>query len=157
MTSEPKLPGAKRPWMRPLLSGLAILLCGVLIGGALTSMLLWDRLSHQMRHPRLDPLRASMRISEKYDLDEDTRLQLREILDAHIAEFEKIRQRATPTLDSLSIDFRDQVAEILSPEQSEEWLTEFDDHMRRFKKRFHGPFKEAPPEPAPPPPEPPRR
>ncbi len=146
MSAESKLPSVGRPWMRPFLSGLAILLCGVLIGGALTTLVLWDRLSHEMRHPRFDPLEASLHIAEKFNLDDGQAKRLQQIVAEHDERFNEVRATVSPTLDSLSINFRDEVAALLGPEQTAEWIEEFNDHHRQFKKRPPRDFRRPPSE-----------
>ncbi len=155
----PPAPG-KRLWLKPTLTGVVILLCGILIGSGLTSLVLWERMSRDMRHPRFTPERISEMIIDRYDLDDEQRVRIRAILDSNREQFLLIRDRFKPAVDSLIVDAREKVAEVLGPENADRWRRDFEEFRRQFpgpprdKERRHDEDRRRDRRPPPPPPPP---
>lgn len=118
--------------LRATLIGAAILLCGVVIGSAATTGILWNRLSRDLREPPVISARVADRIIERYDLPGDMRSSLEEILERHRYDVEAVRDSLRPMMDTLRVQFREEVAELMPGELADRWRADFDEDSRRW-------------------------
>lgn len=118
--------------LRTVLLGAAILFCGAVIGSAVTTGLLWKRLSRDLRHPPVISERVADRIIERYDLPQDLRGSLAEVLERHRGDVEAVRDSLEPMMDSLRVQFREDIAAVLPDDLAERWRADFDSDFERW-------------------------
>lgn len=126
MGETTQIPRKRRPWLRGLAMGALILVCGMLIGGGLTLFAIGAHVHRATHHPEEIPPRAAKRVGRKLDLDKEQVRQLEEIFARRQAAIFNIRDRVAPELHLEFKRTRKEVAEILTPEQRQEWDELFD-------------------------------
>jgi hypothetical protein len=142
------LPKAKRPVWRMVILGVVILVCGMVIGGGLTTYVLWKRVETTIMHPRLMPERIVEHMESSLDLTPEQAEQIREIFTRRHERFDKLRVEMEPLIQAELDSIREEVSRVLTPEQLEEWTSGFDRMHRRW---FRGPMFGKGPRPGPPP------
>ncbi|MHC4230034.1 MAG: hypothetical protein ACYSW0_21565 [Planctomycetota bacterium] len=123
-----------------VIAGMAILLCGIVIGSGATFL----RLKHRIIRDRRPPLRdVVVDMRTRYDLTEEQTKQAEEILgkrrEIMRTLFEEFRQKTEAEFQQLSTAMK----EILSPEQYERWENDFKARRGTGPGRF-GPGKPGP-------------
>lgn len=135
---EPQsLPQAKPPVWRGVLLGFLILVCGMVIGGGLTTRILWKRVESNILHPRLIPERIVEHMESSLDLSPEQTEQIREIFARSFERFDELRVEMEPLVKAELDSIREEVAAVLTPEQLEKWNRRFD---RMRKRWFRGPM-----------------
>ncbi len=131
------LPISRRLWGRGALIGAVILLCGMVIGGGLTSFVVWRRVQNSVMNPRVMPARIVDHMRGPLDLTDEQAQQLHEIFTRHHSRFEELRKEMEPLVEEELEAIRTEVAAVLTPEQLEKWNRRFD---RMRKRWFRGPM-----------------
>lgn len=132
-------PALKKLWLRNFFVGLAILLCGMVIGGILTAVSLKQTPERPegWRHERI-PERIAGEMREKYDLSETQETQLQAIFEAHWKTLSEIRAEVEPRVEAEHESLRKAVEEVLTPEQAAKWREEFEKMRSRWRPRGGG-------------------
>jgi len=109
-----------------LLFGVVILLCGMAIGGGLTTKILWNRLLYNIQHPEHVPVLIVKSMEKGLGLNAEQADQIRPIINAHFKNIHDIRREIRPRFDAELDGMRNEVAAVLTPEQAEHWKKGFD-------------------------------
>ena len=133
---EAHLPKPRRRWLRPVLLGLVIWFCGLIMGGGLTLHVLWGELNRVARNPARLTERITYRITHRLDLNEAQQNQVRRILGKYQKEFTDLRREVRPRINSLLESARQDITDILTPEQVPEW----EEYYREVRGRFLPPL-----------------
>ena len=141
-------PAVRRPWMRSLLLGLVILICGIVIGVVSTAIFLHPSSDHGRRGDHL-PQSIAERMQTKYGLTDDQRQRLQTIFDEHIKKLSAIRTEIQPRMDAEQEALRQSVEPVLTPDQAKRWREEYEKMRKQWHQRDGG-------GPPPPPPGPPK-
>lgn len=115
---KPESPGPPVHWSSVLL-GLVLFLCGGLAGAALT----------EFRHESRDelpaapaiPRRLADHLQSKLGLTIEQRDAIEKITREHQVELRRLRRRFFPQFRPLLDSFVQQISDVLSPEQAEQW------------------------------------
>lgn len=131
---ENTAPVARRAWVRTLVFGVVILLCGVVIGGVATAVALRHFPVHGMMRP-LHPLpeRIASDMQHKYNLTDEQKERLRVIFDEHTKKLSVIRAEVQPRVEAEHEALRRGVETVLTPEQAEQWRAEYE----RMRSLWH--------------------
>ena len=127
------LPRARRRWLRTILLGIVILLCGMVIGGALTLHFRWPRLLLARHSWERMPEHIVERMRSELDLTAEQQREIEEILAKHHGAMESIRTEVEPRVEAQLDSMRREIDAVLTPEQAARWSEHFE-RMRR-----HGP------------------
>ena len=138
-------PATRRPWLRSLLLGIVILICGSVIGSVTTAILLQPSSEHGHRGDRL-PQNIAERMQKKYGLTDDQRQRLQVIFDEHIKKLSAIRTEIQPRMDAEQEALRQSVEPVLTPDQAKRWREEYENMRKQWHQRESAP----PPPPGPP-------
>jgi hypothetical protein len=131
------LPKTQPSVWRMLILGVVILMCGMVIGGGLTTYVLWKRVESTITHPRLMPERIVEHMESSLNLTPEQAEQVREIFARRHERFDKMRVEMEPLVQAELDSIREEVSRVLTPEQLEEWNRRFDRMHRRW---FRGPM-----------------
>jgi len=130
--ASPPPPPPRRPsTLKMVLLGLAILLCGMVIGSAGTLFVARRAVVHAVLHPEEMPTRAAQRLGRRLDLSAEQQAQVETILRRRLLALAHVRERFRPQIDRELDDLREEVAAMLDEEQAQQWRDDFR-RLRRF-------------------------
>jgi len=109
-------------WWRPLLFVVVAFVCGAVVGGGLTARFLLHRFIEGFQQPAIVAERIAGRMDTFLDLDDTQQVAVRNILDAQVEEIIAIRNESIPEVLAVLRAGRDEVSEVLTPEQRKLWL-----------------------------------
>ncbi len=109
-------------WWRPLLLVVVAFVCGAVVGGGLTARFILNRFIEGFQQPAVVADRIVGRMDTFLDLDDEQQAAVRNILDTQVDEIVAIRNDTIPEVLAVLRAGRDEVAEVLTPEQRELWL-----------------------------------
>jgi len=143
----PRMPVRHVPWVRSALLGIVILLCGAVIGGVVTAVMLKAPPEHGFGPPERLPQEIAGRMREKYRLSEEQTERIRAIFEEHAKRFAAIRAEVLPRIEAAHESLRSAVEEVLTPEQTRAWREEFESMRRPWGPHRGGPppFPKGPP------------
>ena len=124
--------GRTRVWTTVLLAAL-IFVAGAAVGGGATVLVGLRRLEHALQHPQMMPQRITDRLTRRLDLSPQQAAQVRQIITQRQAAFEEIRREMYPRVTAELDRARDEIAEVLTDEQREQWKSLFEKTRRRFR------------------------
>jgi hypothetical protein len=131
LKETPITPARRRTWVRSLLLGMVILLCGAVIGSVITAVALEQRPIHGIRRPDRLPERIAEDMRWKYKLTDEQERQIQAIFEEHGKKLSDIRAEVQPRVDAEHEALRRGVEAVLTPEQAGQWRQEYE-HMRRL-------------------------
>jgi hypothetical protein len=103
------------------LMGLVILICGMLIGGAVTSKFAWKRFIDRTRHHDRINERIVHRMHRDLGLSEEQRRQIQDIIHQHRENLQELHLEVQPRLEEELEQMRQEVENVLTPEQARRW------------------------------------
>ena len=112
--------------------GLAILLCGILIGAGGTVICVQKILVHAIHHPEEAPARITARLRKKLDLSDDQAVRVKAILSERQKAIQAIRRETQPKVMKEFEKTKEEVASILTPDQARLWRSRFEQLQRRW-------------------------
>ncbi len=133
---ETLLPRPRRRWVRTTLLGIVILLCGMVIGGAVTLHARWPRLLLARHSWERMPEHIANRMRTELDLTEEQQRHIERILAKHHAAMESIRVEVQPRVQAQIDSMRRDIDAVLTPDQAVRWS----EHFKRMPR--HGPRSE---------------
>jgi len=123
----PRLPmPGRRSWWLSLSMGLALLLCGAIIGGSVTALYLFDRLMTTIHEPEKVPNNIVERMRGTLDLSDEQAEKIEIIYSSLQKELVVIRDTALPEVERKLEEARVAVNGVLTPEQAELYNRRFD-------------------------------
>ena len=114
---ELPVPRKRRPW-RSLLLGLAILLCGILIGAGITVIVLQKVVLYAIHHPEQVPNRLTERLRGKLGLSDDQAKKIKAILNERQKAFQALRRATRPKMERELERLKEDVAAVLNENQA---------------------------------------
>lgn len=129
------LPPPRRRRIRLALFGGALLLCGMVLGGAGTLLYVERAVSQGLRQPDRLPGLIAQRLRRPLRLDSAQQQEIQAILEARQANLMAIRREFHPRVQAELDQVRAEVAEVLDPGQAERWERLF----ARMRERFQLP------------------
>jgi Spy/CpxP family protein refolding chaperone len=128
------VPGRSRTrvWTTVLLAAV-IFVAGAAVGGGATVLVALRRLEYAMHHPQVVPQRLTDRLTRRLDLTPDQAARVKAIIIERQAAFEAIRLEMYPRVTAQLDQARDEIDEVLTDEQREQWQAWFDKTRRRFR------------------------
>lgn len=135
MTAIPPLPTTLNPrprrWLR-VVAALLIFIGGMVCGGGLTVIVAVRDIRHAMRHPEEVPPRITRYLTHRLDLSPDQADQIERLIAEHQAHFQAIRRETQPRVSAELSELREQISEVLTPEQRAKWDDIFDEAVERW-------------------------
>jgi len=134
----PAAPAVRRPWVRSLLLGVVILLCGAAIGSTITAVVLERRPMRDFRRSDHLPERIAREMQNKYGLTDEQERQLLAVFTEHEKKLSDIRAEVQPRMEAEHEALRRAVEAVLTPEQAAEWRKEFEQMRRPWHRQGGG-------------------
>lgn len=113
------LPRQGHPWLRAILLGSIILVCGMFIGGGITLYVATQRVMDAVQNPEKVPARVVARMQRNLDLTDEQAATLEGIIERHQNNLLAIRAEVQPRVKAELGTLQQEVEEILTPEQAE--------------------------------------
>ncbi len=125
-TERPLRPSRRR-WLRSLIIGIAILLCGIIIGSGVTFHVVVGRFMEAVRNPGVVPSRIAARLEKVLDLNEEQAAEVESIVGRHQKELIAIGVEVRPRVRAQFGQMKREIEAVLTPEQAERFQerTEF--------------------------------
>ncbi len=119
--------------MPPYIEAALFLLCGMIIGGGATVLLLDRSVQRMVAEP--DRLQDTLleRMQARLDLSESQRVDATEIVEKHFETLESIRNTVQPEVRRTMDTLRDEVSAILSDSQRVIWETRFEELREKWQ------------------------
>ncbi len=133
-------PRAKHRWLRGILLGSVILLCGMLIGAGLTVHTIARGLARGIQNPERVTEHITEHMRSRLDLSDPQADSIHAILTKHQVQLRDILVEIHPHLKDELMAIRAEIKAVLTPEQSEAWGKRMD----RLRNRLFGDAAEAP-------------
>lgn len=128
-------PVNRRLWVRSLVLGIVILVCGGVIGSVVTAVAIGHRQPPRTwRWDRL-PEDIAKEMRGKYDLNQEQEQRLVTVFQEHREKLSGIRAEVQPRVEAEHEALRSAVEGILTPEQAAQWRTEFEQMRRPWHHR----------------------
>ena len=123
---EPELPKARprRRWVSLVLAAV-IFLCGCVVGGGGTVLLLRKHLLHAVKHPEEAPARITRGLRRHLGLSDSQATEVEAVLRKHQGALQAIRADAQPQVETVLAEAEKDVAEVLDESQRERWHAKF--------------------------------
>jgi Spy/CpxP family protein refolding chaperone len=121
----------RRRWLRTVLLGTAIFVCGALVGGGLTFKIIASGYKRSFQEPAVLAEEITHRMKRRLDLTDDQVQQVRRIILEQQMAFQSLRKEFRPRLDNQIEKTRQELAAVLTPEQARKWEKRFA-HIQRF-------------------------
>lgn len=128
--ATPLYPPKKR-WWRDIFLGLTLFLCGMLVGGVVTTRIIIHRAT-TLRHEGVDTRRALSRLERILDLSPEQTTQVQQILGEGMRELRQIREDVRPQVNEALKAVREDVETLLDEKQKELW----DIHFETMRKQW---------------------
>lgn len=109
-----------------MLLGIAILVCGAVIGSGLTVVILHRIVIHAIHNPEEFPARITKRIKGKLNLSDAEAAKVQAIIARRQKAIQDIRREVWPRIESELESTREEVAAILNAKQARSWRKRFD-------------------------------
>lgn len=126
----PLVSGPRRPWLRSLLCGLAILVSGIVIGAVAAAVMLQNRPAKDSFFRERSPEKIAAHMQKEYGLDDDQKQKVQSVLADHMKRFSDMRSEMQPRIEAEHEAFRAAMEQVLTPEQAGRWRADFE-RMRR--------------------------
>lgn len=122
-------PGLLPPYVEAAL----FLLCGMIIGGGATVLLLDRSIQRVVAEP--DQLQTSLleRMETRLNLSESQRSEATEIVQKHFETLESLRTRVQPEVKLTMDALRDEIATVLNDSQREIWEVRFEELREKWQ------------------------
>jgi septal ring factor EnvC (AmiA/AmiB activator) len=124
--------------MWSVLIGVAILVCGIIIGVCLTLIVVRNRVIELIQHPEKRTEAMVARLDRALDLKDEQRAEVRDILQRHRSEFSAIRREVGPRIKNQIEALDRDISAVLDAEQKEKWDRYLQRLRRLWTPRFRG-------------------
>lgn len=123
------------PWVRNLVFGIVILVCGAVIGSVTTAVAVekWPSRGPHRRERIPESIAESMQ--RRYSLTDDQTCQVLEAFREHARRLSEVRAEVQPRLEAEHQALRQKMEGILTAEQAQEWRKEDDARWSRWRSR----------------------
>jgi hypothetical protein len=136
----PALPAARRRWVR-IVVALFIFFAGAIFGCGLTVIVAVHNIRHAMHHPEEVPARITRYLTRRLDLSPDQADKVQLLIARHQSHLQAIRRETQPRVAVELSGLRQEIGDLLSPQQKSKWDDIFNEAVDRW----------LPPPPPPPP------
>lgn len=110
----------------PYVEAALFLLCGMIIGGGATTLLLDRSLQQTIARPEQLQTRLLDRMDGRLALTDQQRTQAEAIIDKHFAELAAIQQEVQPQIKDVLDTLRNELSAVLNDEQRIAWESRFE-------------------------------
>lgn len=125
-----------RAWVRSLLFSMMILVCGAVIGSVGTAFYMKDR---DVPRPSHRPENMAQHIADdmerKYGLTSEQKQKVLSVMEEHSKKLAEIRAEVAPRIEAEFDEVRKSVETVLTPEQAQAWVPEYEKMRRKWRPR----------------------
>ena len=121
------LPITRRRWLRSLLCGVLILVCGMVIGGATVGWFVHNRVMELIHTPEILPEHLTGAMQRHLGLTDEQADEVLVIYNKYLERFLERRQQMRPLVEQDLASLHEEITQVLTPSQAEKW-------SKRFKK-----------------------
>ena len=114
-------------------TGILFLVCGLIIGSGSTLLLIQTAVHKMIAQPEILPARILDRMEYRLSLKPEQRTAIEQIVEKRMAAFEAIRRRVSPEIQTELDRLRNEVSDVLDPEQKAQWELQFDKIRQRWQ------------------------
>ncbi len=132
--------------MPPYIEAALFLLCGMIIGGGATVLLLDRSVQRMVAEPGRLQVSLLDRMQAQLDLSESQRVGAAEIVEKHFKTLESIRNTVQPEVRRTMDTLRDEVSAILNDSQRLIWEARFEELREKWEPGSLAPTVEARPD-----------
>jgi len=115
-----------RSALPPYVEGALFLICGLIIGAGMTVFVMDNSIRGFITQPDQLPDRLLHQMERRLDLTETQRERAIVIIADHFATFDGLRREIQPDVQATLDALREDIAEILDPDQRQTWNTNFE-------------------------------
>lgn len=137
MTDKEGLPAQQGTWVKAVALSLALMACGMVLGGVAVFWYMTVADAHPPLPP--DPETIAQRIQSELGLDAQQAQAVYEIVLKNHPSFEAIRMKVAPEIEGMMNKVQAEIAEVLNPEQREEWQRLCDERREQWKPKGPAP------------------
>jgi Spy/CpxP family protein refolding chaperone len=132
---EPPIAQSRRAWVRGALLGATLLVFGAIIGSSLTVMAIKRQRDAERREGPSRTTRLVDTLTSEMDLTEDQTEQINAIVSRHDEAMHEIFRTFRGEAQSEMQAMKDDIANVLTPEQKAYWQQRWDEQMEKWRKR----------------------
>jgi hypothetical protein len=125
------IPTRPRRWPR-IVAALLIFFGGMVCGGGLTVIVAVRNIRHAIHHPEEVPARITRYLTRRLDLSPDQAEQIEGLIAQRQAHLQAIRRETQPRVAAELSGLREEIGQVLTPEQRAKWDDIFDDAVDRW-------------------------
>ena len=122
----------RRRWLRTVVLGCLILICGALIGSGLTFRFLWSTMMGNIGKPDKMTQRIVRRIDRRLDLSSEQRQKVEEIVARRMKALRALRLEVQPRMEAELKSMQLEIRGFLRPDQTLQW----DKDVQKFRERW---------------------
>ena len=120
------LPVTRRRWLRSLLCGILILVCGMVIGGAAVGLFVHNRVMELIHTPEILPEHLTGAMERNLGLTEEQAAEVLVIYNKYLERFLERRKQMRPQIEADIEALQSEINVVLTPEQTDKWNRRFD-------------------------------
>ena len=120
-------------YWRTAFFGLIILIAGIVIGGASTSIYMTRRITRPAGGPEFDSLQVIPPLRRNLDLSEDQSDKIKPIIDGSMKKLRDIRENARTEIESTLQQMNKEISSILNESQRQRWQRELNRLQRELR------------------------
>ena len=109
---------------------------GLVVGSAATVYVVNDRFYLRSKEPQSIPERLTRRLRRELDLTDAQAQQVQDILTLHMGQLMEIRKQVMPQIEAQFNAVREEVGQVLTGEQVQQWEQWFDEFRQRRRERW---------------------
>jgi hypothetical protein len=127
----PPAPKKRRKWLAALLI-FFVFLAGMMVGSGLTIAVAVHRLQIAIRHPEQVPARLTAFLDKRLHLSHEQAIEVEGLIAKRQAHFQQIRRDVQPRIQSELDGLRQEVNDVLTPDQQLKWDRLYSEAVRTW-------------------------
>jgi len=131
MSAIPPMTLRPRRWPR-IVAALLIFFGGMVCGAGLTVIVAVRNFHHTIHHPEEVPARLTRYLTRRLDLTSDQAEKVESLIARRQEDLQAIRREAQPRVAAELAALREEIGQVLTPDQREKWDDIFDEAIDRW-------------------------
>ncbi len=131
MSAIPPMLPRRRRWPR-VVAAMLIFFSGMVCGGGLTVIVAVRNIRHAIHHPEEVPARLTRYLTRRLDLSSDQAEQVEGLIAQRQAHLQAIRRETQPRVAAELSALREEIGQVLTPDQRAKWDDIFDEAIDRW-------------------------
>jgi hypothetical protein len=123
---DERLPVYRHRWLRSLVCGMVILMCGMVIGGSAVGWFVHARVMELIHTPEIVPEHITEAMERRLGLTEQQADEVLAIYNKYLERFLERRRQLRPQVEADIEALHSEITAVLSPEQNKKWSKRFE-------------------------------